>query len=506
MTFAALKDMARIVQEYKSDQPEVLGNVSTTLLEDAHRLYQILLEKKPASDEECVNAFFQHREVDHKYYQVVKNKLKKLLTNSLFFIDQSKVNNLRIATYINSHYHFAVGETLFHLGGQVSSAELFEEILEVAREYNFVRLSADILLLLKLHYFGPQGNAKKGLQFILLLKEFEEKRNMEVLARIYLDEITQYYAAGKIPNQILSQKAHNYYEELNEKKTINSTVFFKSMTYTIGLIKFMASSQYMEALNLCEIALKEVIGDKNINRGPIALLLAQKMYCLIHLKIYDTSIARDTMKSYWKYVQKNSYNAFKGHELEIFYALHSRQYSQALQHYEKGRNHPLYPNIKGMLYESWQLYGGYLHLLAELGQLDKKAVEKIVGPFRYSKFINDIKIMSREKEGMNIPLVNLPILFSLAKGDGNFPEEYMATLERYRKRYLHSDMNIRSASFVKLLLLLARKPFEGKNVDRKIEKELAVLRQQQPQFSRQTIAIEIIPYEDLWWLLTGTPV
>lgn len=506
MTFAALKDMARVVHEYKSEQPEVLGNVSTALLEDAHRLYQILLEKQHATEDEIINTFFQADTPDYQYYECVKTKLEKVIINSSYLIDQSKIDNSRVATYISSLCYLTAGEVMFQLGEHTASSGAIETAFEASLKHEFTRLCADALYFLKTYYYSHQSDAQKLAYYNALHKEFEGKRNMEVQAKIYHDDLIQYYNSSKIPNQAVSQKAREYHQALQSENLDKQSNGYKLMTHTIGIIQYMTANQYLQALNLCETAIKEYAHNNNINRGPIALFFAQKVFCLIHLKMHNNLAIEEALKTYFRLSTKNGYNAFKGHELALFYTLHTRQYPKALQHYEKGRNHPLFPNLTGILRENWLLYGGYLHLLAELGQLDKKAVEKTVGPFRYSKFINDIKILSKEKEGMNIPLMNLPILFSLARGEGDFPEEYMATLERYRKRYLRDEMNIRSASFVKLLLLLARKPFEGKNVDRKIEKELAILRQQQPQFSRQTIAIEIIPYEDLWWLLTGTPV
>ncbi|MBU6340646.1 MAG: hypothetical protein KGS48_04050, partial [Bacteroidetes bacterium] len=108
----------------------------------------------------------------------------------------------------------------------------------------------------------------------------------------------------------------------------------------------------------------------------------------------------------------------------------------------------------------------------------------------------------RDKEGMNIPLVLLPLLFSLAEKDDL--EGYgrsIEAIEKYRKRYLDNEMNRRSASFTKMLLALGKIRYEKGSAERKIKKEMAVLDSLPPQDASQSLAVEIIPYEDLWALL-----
>jgi hypothetical protein len=153
------------------------------------------------------------------------------------------------------------------------------------------------------------------------------------------------------------------------------------------------------------------------------------------------------------------------------------------------------------------LYGGYLHLLVQFKKLDVKTVEKITGPFKMVRFNNDFEIFDRDKEGMNIPLFLLPLLYSLAQGSDH-EEEYgrsVDAIEKYRKRYLDNDLNRRSASFTNMLLALGKIEFEQASAERKIKKEMAVLTSLPPQEAGQSLAVEIIPYEDLWQMLVEMP-
>ena len=106
---------------------------------------------------------------------------------------------------------------------------------------------------------------------------------------------------------------------------------------------------------------------------------------------------------------------------------------------------------------------------------------------------------------MNIPRMFLPVLYNLV--EGTFWDSKISTdaLDKYRQRYLENELNRRSAIFLKLLIALAKKEFNPRLAERKIQQELDEMKSLPPELSRQTFAVEVIPYEDLWEMLTETP-
>jgi len=144
---------------------------------------------------------------------------------------------------------------------------------------------------------------------------------------------------------------------------------------------------------------------------------------------------------------------------------------------------------------------GYLHLLGELKQLPQTEVLHICGPFKQAKYFNEFEIIDKDKAGMNIPLVLLPILFCLAKGEYQEYGRSVPALDIYRKRYLNNEINKRSTAFMNMLLALDKKMYETERSEKKIQKELEVLSSAYSETTRQSSFIEIIPYEDLWNLI-----
>lgn len=112
-----------------------------------------------------------------------------------------------------------------------------------------------------------------------------------------------------------------------------------------------------------------------------------------------------------------------------------------------------------------------------------------------------LHVIPAEKEGMNIPVVFLPILFGLKTGtltENGFSQEAFI---KYKRRYLDTELNTRSSAFANLLLALCSHVYRSSKTPRIIERELDVLHRNKSAVSRQTTVVEIIPYEHLWEML-----
>jgi hypothetical protein len=230
----------------------------------------------------------------------------------------------------------------------------------------------------------------------------------------------------------------------------------------------------------------------------------QKMACYTQLRITDTAAMKQTLEYCLSVLEEGYFNWFRVYEVYFYYCMYSAKYEEALQVYNKITQSPSFALLDGSHHDNWLLLGGYLHLLAKLGILNSIEVENIVGTFRFGKFFNEIEVLDKDKEGMNIPLVLLPILFHLAQKTFDDQKEISVdALEKYRQRWLANDMNRRSDSFLKMLIAFAKKDFASAAAEKKISKELEILKSETPQVAGQNFAVEVIPYETLWELLNA---
>jgi hypothetical protein len=223
------------------------------------------------------------------------------------------------------------------------------------------------------------------------------------------------------------------------------------------------------------------------------------------LRLFHNEEGEQTAQACLQLTSPGNFNWFKIQEAYFYYKLYRKDYEGALELYDQTMQHQKRFDLLGdAVRDTWQLYRGYLHVLSLLGVLDANKVAAIAGPPRISKFLNEFMALDKDKEGMNIPRLFLPVLYALANGEVYGEELYQQSaeaLDKYRRRYLDNDINNRSDCFMQMLMALSKIEFDSDSAKRKIRKEIKVLQGVPPQMANQSFAVEIVPYEDLWTLL-----
>lgn len=507
MEFEALRDLIKIINRNKVKNIEILGNPG----QDESRteeLYNRIASEKFESDEQAALYFFGMDEKKDQNYKRLRNKLIRQLINTALFIDVNQpMFNERSKALYNCYRDFASANILRLREANKAAVYLMHQTLEQCIKFEFIELATEITRFLRMRYARSVGDKSNHAYFTELHQQYELKRRREMLALDYYDNLIDYYINKRSPNLEIYNMADGYFEELWPLTTEVDTSQFYNYTYLIGILKFMSKNDSQSALELADNALITLQKRKNTNRTDLFTLAIQKLSCLTHLRMFEHQEGEAVVAYCLKLIEKSSFNWFRLMETYFQYCMYAKNYNKALEIYDLVRKSERIGTLTGNVRDSWQLYGGYLHLLVQFKKLDIKTVEKITGPFKMVRFNNDFEIFDRDKEGMNIPLFLLPLLYSLAQGSDH-EEEYgrsVDAIEKYRKRYLDNDLNRRSASFTNMLLALGKIEFEQASAERKIKKEMAVLTSLPPQEAGQSLAVEIIPYEDLWEMLVAVP-
>lgn len=502
MEFDALKELVKTITRNKVKNIEVLGNPGeeVSLVEN---LYDAIAKEKVQSDEEAAKLIYGKNESPKSQaYLRLKGRLERNLLNTVFFIDVNQpMFSDRIKALYNCYRDFAAAYILLLREAKKAGIDVLEHLLEQTIKYEFVELTADIAYRLRTEYARMVGSATMHERYAKIHREYEEKRRLEMLANEHFETLINYYIVRRSPNQDIHQYATTFYDELYPLLEKADTCQYHFLTAQIGIIKFLSVNDCQSALSICNNNLEFLKGRKNANRGSIVITLMQKIACLTQLRKFDGQ-AEEAIQYGFSLLEEGTFNWFRMNELNLHYSLFAGRYKDALTVFEKASSHPNLEALGGAVRDNWQLYGGYLHLLAVLGELDQGQVEKAAGTFRYAKLSNEIEVLAKDKQGMNIPLILLPVIYNLAKGTFDETNISIEALEKYRKRYLDNDMNKRSAAFLNMLIAYSKRDYKSDSAKKKINKELDVLQREQPQTTGQNFAIEIIPYESLWELLS----
>ena len=108
---------------------------------------------------------------------------------------------------------------------------------------------------------------------------------------------------------------------------------------------------------------------------------------------------------------------------------------------------------------------------------------------------------SKDKRGLNIPILVVQLLFMIAKKDYDQTIDRFEAIKKYCSRYLKKDDNLRSNCFINMLLQIPSASFHKAGVERKAKKYWDRLQSTPLEFAKQSQEIEIMPYEDLWELI-----
>lgn len=501
MEFEVLKDLVRIITRNKVKQIEVLGNPGQEGSR-TEELYEAISKERFVSDEEAARHFFGTNEKDPNYRKL-RNKLIRQLINTAFFIDvQQPMFGERSKAQYHCYRDYAAAFILRTKEAHKSSVYLLQQVLEQAIKFEFTELTADICSQLRSQFARTPGDPSSHERYSELHRIYEEKRYWEFKAFDYEENLIHHYITGRSTNEEVHQLAATYFTELFPMAPKVDTVQYYLHTYLVGVIKYLSVNDCNGAIRICDEALQILQHRKNVHGGALLSFAIQKLGCQNQLRIFEPD--DKTAQYCFSLVEEGGFNWFRVMELQFYNRIYSRRYEEALEIFAKAVQHPRFQLLSGSYRDLWTLCGGYLHLMAALGKLNRTKVEDAAGFFRLLKFRNDFEVLDKEKAGMNIPLILLPVMYSIATGA--YEEEFgrsIEALEKYRKRYLDNDTNRRSAIFLKMLLALAKKNFEGDHAERKMEKEWNQLKQLPPQIAGQSFAVEIIPYEDLWEMLSG---
>ncbi len=503
MEFDTLIDLVKTVTKNKLKNIDILGNTGN----DGPMitaLYEGILDGKITSDQTAVRKLYEHINIKDKSYQRVKTRLIRQLYNTTFFIDVSQpMFSERSKAFYNCYRDFACAYILITRDAAKAAIDLLEAVFEKAVKYEFIELCAEVTRFLRLQYGRGGADQDKHERYAQFHRKYEEKRRLEMLAFDRYENLINYYIYKRSPSEEVHTMAAQYFEELLPLAKEADTSQFYFHLYQIGVIKCVSTDDNEGGLLIVGQGLKILESRKNSNKGALLSLAINKLTFLLQLRRFEGNEGDEIVEYCLKQVDEGEFNWFRVYEMFFHYCLYAKRYKNALETYEKVVGHPRFKNMNTVMKDNWNLYGGYLQLLKALKQLDPESVDSVVEPYKPTKFINNFEVFTKDKEGMNIPLVLLPFLIELANKTFDASDSTLENLDKYRIRNIDHAMNVRSNIFLELLIVYAQKDFKPQLYHKKLEPSLNALRSREKTTPLQLFSAEIIPYEDLWDLLNA---
>ncbi len=491
-----LIDLTQIVTKTKLRSVELIGN-SGNGSSRLQEFYDLLSEGRFCDDDEAAR-FFYESDKQSPSYQKLRKTLKDRLVNSLFIIDLKQASyNDRQKAYYECYKDWAAAKILFGKNARVAAVSLSRKILKIAKKYEFTELAIDICHTLRLFHGTIEGDFKKYQQYNKDFKAYEKLWLEENRAEEFYIDLSIGFINSKATKTEFQDKAREYYQQVENALSQYHSYQLHLCGRLIEISIHTSVNDYRNTLEVCDRAIAFFDKKKFVARIPLQIFHYQKFICHVQLREFEK--AKQSAETCLKYLEPGSFNWFKLHELYFLLYMHSGEYQKAEDILELAMANENFDGLPENIQETWKISEAYLYFLEYTGQLEaKQGKEKEGRNFRLAKFINEMEVFSKDKQGMNISILIIELLLGMAEEKYDRLIDRVEAVDKYRTRYLQEEQVQRSNYFLKMLLQVPRCAFRREEVGPKVEEELQALRAVPLEMANQTFEIEVVPYEKLW--------
>jgi hypothetical protein len=438
-------------------------------------------------------------EPGHYSYRRLKRKLKNSLLNALLFMDfPAKHYSAFQRAYYDCHKQWVAIRFLIGRGALASAVEISQMVLKKALKYQITDIALLIIPFLSRQYGLTVGDSAKIRELEELRKKMVETWNAEALAMHYYAKLNVTYSRSKALNPKIYEEAREYYQKLAIYEHQVDSYTFHSYFYMVGVFQWMSIADYEKTIAICQRAISYINHLPFDHKTAKLFFLIQDITSKIQLRRYRE--ARESIGECRALVDPKSPIWIRVQELALIKDLHTASYQSGFSVLYKSYSHPQFSFLTQSNRERWLVYQAYLHYLLEIGKIEdtRGEREKRKSHFRVNRFLNDVPIFSKDKRGMNIPVLIIQTLFLIHRKKYDQAILRIEALEKYSSRHLRKNDTFRSNCFIKMMLVAPKQGFHRKAVIRHASKFVERLREAPLEKARQPNEIEIIPYEQLW--------
>jgi hypothetical protein len=461
------------------------------------QLYDAIVSARVRSDDDALSWLLESDE-DASKLPNLKNKLKDRMLDSVFLLDFKEPGfSDRQRALFECYKKWAAAMILVMRNAKVSGIDLLEKLLRHTIKYEITELTCDILRVLRIHYSTNSGDLKKYEIARDQLHYYQEVWQMENQAEDFYNELIIRYVNSKATKMEVSEQAKVYYAII--KPHLEKCESYKLQIFgrMIQIFAYSSLNDYVTTARLCEEAVA-FFDKKSYDSGfPLQVFYYNLITCYLQLREFEKGQA--IIGRCQSLVEAGSFNWFKLQELFFLLAMHTAHYETAAQVLNGAMDNPHFENQSFQITEIWKIYHAYVHFLIKIDKLPSEVFSsQRVAKFKLSKFLNEIPVFSKDKRGMNIPILVIQILYALADRDYQQSLDRIESIEKYCSRYLKQNDTFRSNCFIKMLLQIPIYSFHRERVTRHTQKLYQQLCSVPTEVANQTYEIEIIPYETLW--------
>lgn len=496
-----LRQYVDLIQQFKVKKQEInalLGSEQTKI----HRFFEGIATRRWADDEDAIvkELYGETFDTKHAPFRALKTELKKKLKNMLFLIDFKQpdiLNDLQQAHYEVLRMEAAM-KILIGRGKVDAGIDLAHHLLDIALKFELTNTVVVVSNVLRNHYRYMSPNQKKYDYYRRLYDEYADYQRLESLAEFYYCDVLSYFSNNRATKKWLQPIIQDYVSELLPHKGTVKTYQFLRFLGLLEVTVHMVVNDYRATLAVCDDYIAQFERKSFAHNASLIMLYHQKQVC--HLMLREHEASWKSAKKAAKWVIYGSHNWFKDGILFIQLCFHTGRNTEAMKTFLEVFKHEEFKNQPDSSQEELKIYQGYIQWLIAVGKIRPTDSEnQQIGSFRLTRFLNGIPTFSRDKRGLNVPILMLQILWAVAQKDYDALLQCLAAVSQYRTRHLKDTPNSRTNLLIKMLLLAPELNYDVPKIKQKAEKSYNTLLNITYSLQDETHEVEAFPY-DMYWL------
>ena len=500
----AIVELSEFLTKNKLKQIEIIGEENNNKKSSKSKLlFSLIQSGKIQTDQQAFDYLFSENNSNNKaVYRKIKSDLKKKLINTCFFIDTSKNTfNDHQKAYYESYRYWAALMILQGRGATINSKIIALKLLKITTQYEFTELGINISRRL-IQEYSIAGDLKQYQYYKNIYQQFKTNWEQELLAEeLYRDLTINLTSSTSSSNEDFSQQATTAIQQLKPFLTDKSTYRFILIYGLIEVILYLCNYDYQRTIITCEESIKRLKKKTFLPKFGILIFYHKKIICYTQLKRFTEG--ENAIKLSLQYSIVGTSNWFISMQLYFVLAQRTQKYQKAYQIFNQVISENSFYRQRDNTIEVWKIYEAFLHFLMRIDKIclsENTPLKK--QKFKLAKFLNDVPNYSKDKKGMNIPILVIQLLFYLQRKNYDKVIDRLEAIEKYCSRYLQKDKcTYRSNCFIKMLLQIPKAKFQKSEIIRRAYPFLEKLKKKSIAIANQAFEIEIIPYEDLWELI-----
>lgn len=462
------------------------------------RLYDGLTRGTIKSPEDIARKLFPDAKDKAASVNRLQSRLWEALLDVVFLIDANKsgFNELQKAYY--QCYRDMTAAIIFNGRLQRTTGMVVaEKTIKKAIQFEISNIVVEMASELRGYYGVVIGDKYKWKHYDALLREWSDKRRLEILVEGYYIALMFNFVYSKSTKKEFSEEVESFIQSIEGEMRAKGTVKCFSFYYILKALKFEIENDFLQLQVLSEEALRFFESRKKLSTGPIFYTF-HKSLLIATTRLRKFPIAESAAVNCVKYTTPGTLNWYNSQYLTLILFLQSERFEEAWATWKKTAASAGFDKLPTANKESWQIAEAMVQFLMKSDKIQALSEEDRRKKFRITKFLNEVPAFSKDKRGNNINILVLHILFLVQGKRYNEIHDRVESLRVYASRYLRKDDMFRSNCFIRMLMCLPAGYFHKEAVLRKAKPFWEKLQTVPYVKADQPIEVEIVPYETLW--------